>query len=594
MRVIGTAGHVDHGKSTLIQALTGIDPDRLREEKERGMTIDLGFAWLQLPSGQEVSMVDVPGHERFIKNMLAGVGGVDIALLVVAADEGVMPQTREHLAILDLLAVDAGAVAITKADLVDEEWLELVKAEVEECLVGTTLRGAPIIAVSSVTGAGLPALCGELDRLLATERHRRQTGWPRLPVDRVFTMPGFGTVVTGTLIDGEIRVGQEVEIVPQGRRARIRGLQAHRKRVDVMSAGGRAAVNLSGLSTDEIGRGDVVTAPGWLRPTRAVDVRLHVVRDAPRPLAHNARATFHTGAAEAMGRVSLLDHQELGAGETGWAQIRLDRAVAAVRGDAFVLRLPSPSVTIGGGVVIDEHAGRHRRFQERVFTRLDVLERGSPAEVLLQSLQGKEPAELEALAKRAARTVAEARSLVQTLVQHNVALVLDDPGSGARGRSSDDGRSEPSAGTAIPLTSRSLLISAAGWDRLVSSVRSDVAAYHGEHRLRRGMPREELRRRLGQDPRVYASVEREMLRRRELAEEGPFVRLVDFRVVLSPEENQRAEAVQRTLADAGVSPPSRTDLRALHRVSDELLQALVERGDLVEIGQELLYSRETY
>src|SRR6266704_1965665 len=237
MRVIGTAGHVDHGKSTLIEALTGIDPDRLREEKERGMTIDLGFAWLRLPSGQEVSIVDVPGHERFIHNVLAGVGGIDIALLVIAADESIMPQTREHLAILDLLGVESGAVAITKSDLVDEEWLELVKAETEENLAATTLAEAPMVPVSSLTGQGLDDLRQTLQELLTAERGRRVTGKPRLPVDRVFTMAGFGTVVTGTLVDGELRVGQEVELQPSGRRTRIRGLQSHRKKVETVPAG---------------------------------------------------------------------------------------------------------------------------------------------------------------------------------------------------------------------------------------------------------------------------------------------------------------------------------------------------------------------
>src|SRR6266498_3647437 len=264
MRVIGTAGHVDHGKSTLIQALTGIDPDRLQEEKERGMTIDLGFAWLRLPSGQEVSIVDVPGHERFIHNMLAGVGGIDIALLVVAADEGVMPQTREHVAILDLLGISSAAVALTKRDLVDDEWLELVTADVEDFLKGSALHGAPIVPCSAVTRDGLDQLLEVVQELLQHERTRPNTGRPRLPIDRVFTMTGFGTVVTGTLIDGELRVGQELEVEPTGRKTRVRGLQSHKRKAEVVPAGTRVAVNLSGLSTEAIERGHVLTSPGWL------------------------------------------------------------------------------------------------------------------------------------------------------------------------------------------------------------------------------------------------------------------------------------------------------------------------------------------
>ena len=573
MRVVGTAGHVDHGKSTLIRALTGIDPDRLREEKERGMTIDLGFAWLRLPSGQEVSIVDVPGHERFIKNMLAGVGGIDIALLVVAADEGVMPQTREHLAILDLLAIDAGVVAVTKRDLVDDDWLELVKAEVEETLAPTTLAAAPILAVSSTTGAGLPELLAELDLLLAAERRRRQTGWPRLPVDRVFTMSGFGTVVTGTLIDGELRLGQEAELQPSGRRARVRGLQSHRKRVDVAPAGTRVAVNLSGIGTDEVERGDVLTSPGWLTPTRALDVRLRVVADAPKPLAHNAQVTFHTGAAEALGRVALLEHQELAPGETGMAQVRLDRPVAAVKGDLFIVRLPSPSITVGGGAVVDDHPKRHRRFQERVLAQLAVLERGAPDEVLVQTLQAREPAELNELARRSARTVAEAESLVRGLVERGAVIALDGAG---------------------PLTPGTLLISAQGWDRVATTATADLGAYHRQRHLRRGMPREELRTRLNLDARGFARVERELLARGTVAGDGPFMRLPDYRVVLSTDDEALTERLGTALTGAGASPPSRAELRQQHGASDELMEALTDDGSLVAVGTDLVYLRGTY
>ena len=293
MRVIGTAGHVDHGKSTLVHALTGIDPDRLKEEKEREMTIDLGFAWLKLPSGREVSIVDVPGHEDFIKNMLAGAGGIDCALLVVAADEGVMPQTREHLAILDLLQVRDGVVALTKSDTIeDPEWLDLVQEEVREELAGTVLQDAKIVPVSAHTGFGLSELLEELDRLLQSPPPRQESGRPRLPIDRVFTIAGFGTVVTGTLIDGRLHNGQEVEILPRGLKARIRGLQTHKVKVELAIPPSRVAVNLTGVSKEQLRRGDVLTTPGWLRPTLLLDARLRLLKDAPRPLVHNATLTF--------------------------------------------------------------------------------------------------------------------------------------------------------------------------------------------------------------------------------------------------------------------------------------------------------------
>ncbi|HIN06720.1 MAG TPA: selenocysteine-specific translation elongation factor, partial [Dehalococcoidia bacterium] len=293
MYVIGTAGHVDHGKSTLVKALTDIDPDRLPEEKAREMTVDLGFAWMTLPSGREVSIVDVPGHERFIKNMLAGVGAIDLAMLIVAADESVMPQTREHLAILDILHIRRSLVVITKTDLVDEEMVELVKAEVEDALEGTSFQGCPMVGVSAYTGDGLDDLSSALDQILDNTEERADLGRPRLPVDRCFSITGFGTVVTGTLIDGVLAVGQEVELAGSGQRGRIRGLQSHKNKVDHTQPGVRLAVNISGLSRDDVERGDVLTNPGCLRPTRRLDAKIRMVKGAPHSLRHNQGVTFH-------------------------------------------------------------------------------------------------------------------------------------------------------------------------------------------------------------------------------------------------------------------------------------------------------------
>src|SRR6185312_7374766 len=321
MSCIGTAGHVDHGKSTLVTALTGIDPDRLAEEKARGMTIDLGFAWVTLPSGREASIVDVPGHESFIRNMLAGVGGIDVALLVIAADEGVMPQTEEHLAILDTLRVRSGVVALTKCDLVDEEWLALVREDIVERLSTTTLANSPIIVCSAVIRQGLPELLAALDAAVDAAPARRDLGRPRLPIDRVFNMTGFDAVVTGTLQEGGLRVGQEVEVQPGGLRARVRGLQAHRQTVDVGQPGGRLAVNLAGVARSDLRRGQIVTLPGMFQPTTALDVRLDVLPSAPRALEHNAEVELYLGAAEVPARVALLDQDELEPGASSWAQL---------------------------------------------------------------------------------------------------------------------------------------------------------------------------------------------------------------------------------------------------------------------------------
>jgi selenocysteine-specific elongation factor len=574
MRVIGTAGHVDHGKSTLIRALTGIDPDRLQEEKERGMTIDLGFAWLRLPNGQEVSIVDVPGHERFIHNMLAGVGGIDIALLVIAADEGVMPQTREHVAILDLLGISNGVVALTKRDLVDDEWLDLVQADVEEFLESTALRGAPIIPCSSTSGVGLDVLTEHLQVLLEKERSRPNSGRPRLPIDRVFTVAGFGTVVTGTLIDGELHLGEEVEVQPGKLRTRIRGLQSHRKKLEVVPAGTRTAVNLSGLAVEDLRRGQVLAAPGSLSPTRAVDARLRLIRDA-HPIKHNTEVSFHTGAAETLAKLSLLDRDELKAGEEAWVQIRLQDEVALARGDLFVLRLPSPSMTIGGGTIIEAHARRHRRRQPAVLEQLEVLAQGSPEDIILERLRAHEPSDVDGLVTRTGLAASDARSAISRLVEAHELLVLGATNGATR------------------IDGRAFVTTVGGWERLSARVNEVLSGFHQRYPLRRGLPKEELRTRLGAEPRLFVR-ELERLKADGVAtEDGPFVRLVSHAVTFSAEQEREIAVLLDVLREAGVSPPDRADLEAELHMSSELIDALIAQGRLVEVAADLVYERDT-
>jgi selenocysteine-specific elongation factor len=576
MRVVGTAGHVDHGKSTLIEALTGIDPDRLREEKERGMTIDLGFAWLKLPGGQEVSIVDVPGHERFIHNMLAGVGGIDIALLVVAADEGVMPQTREHLDILDLLAVPAGAIVITKTDLVDQDWLELVSVDVAEAVAGTVLEGAPIVPVSAVTRAGLDDLVKLLDQLLERERARPATGRPRLPIDRVFTVAGFGTVVTGTLLDGTLRVGQEVEIQPSGRRTRVRGLQSHRRKLEQATGGTRVAVNLGGVGTDDLVRGEVVTAPGMLQATRLIDVKLRVLERAPRPMAHNMALTFHTGAAETTAKASVLAGREIEPGQTGWVQLRLGADVALAKGDLFIVRTPSPSATIGGGTVVEPHARRHRRNQPRVLERLAALERGTPGEIVLHQLAVREPTDVQSLTTRAGLASDEIRAILTRLIETGEVVRL----SAARDLTAPLG---PTAYVATRL----------GWQILADSARTQLAEYHHAHRLRLGMPKEELRRRLGFDTRLFARVFDRLLAEGVVRERGPLLALPEHQVAFTDDEQRRVDWLLDVLRDANASPPGRRELEVHAGMVPEVTAALIERGELVELSDDLIYRRDT-
>ncbi len=388
MHVIGTAGHVDHGKSTLTQALTEINPDRLIEEQIREMTIDLGFAWLDLPNGERIGIVDVPGHRDFIENMLAGVGGIDAAILVIAADEGVMPQTREHLAILDLLSVPTGLIALTKIDLIsDPAWLDLIQLDIMEVVQGTVLDGKPIIPVSARTGEGLDHLIAALTDQLNQQPPRPDVGSPRLPIDRVFTVSGFGVVVTGTLSGGALTVGQDVEIQPSGIRARIRGLQSHEESLESIGPGQRAAVNLRGLEKSDVRRGDVLGLPGAWIPTTLVDAWLRYLPTAQRPLEHDDPVKLFVGAAEVTGYVRVLDVEAVQPGTESWIQIRLDQPIVAARGDRYILRRVSPPETIGGGILLDTAPGqRWKRFRPEVIERFKALREGDPLAVALVEL----------------------------------------------------------------------------------------------------------------------------------------------------------------------------------------------------------------
>jgi selenocysteine-specific elongation factor len=582
VHVIGTAGHVDHGKSTLVQALTGIDPDRLQEEKVRGMTIDLGFAWLKLPGGEEVSIVDVPGHERFIKNMLAGVGGIDLALLVIAADEGVMPQTREHLAIIDLLGIRAGVVALTKTDLVDADWLELVAADVQETLAGTTLAGAPLVACSAVTRAGLDELLRVLEARLAQTPPKRDIGRPRLAIDRAFTITGFGTVVTGTLVDGTLRVGQEVEIVPGGRRARIRGLQTHRQRVETARPGSRVAVNLAGVAVEELARGQVVTLPGWLRPAAALDVSLAAVAGLAHPVRHNATVTFHTGAAEVEAKLRLLDRDELKPGERGWAQLRLAAPLAVVKGDGFIIR--SPNATLGGGVVVDSRAQRHRRFDERTLDTLATLAQGASEEAIVTLIARLEPVDLATLARQTESGEAETHAVVQALVAAGRVRALSQPP--VSGAGPDSAHRPESAAMGIQPTT--LLYTAAGFERLWERARAALATYFREHPLRAGMPKEELRSRIGLPARAFAEVLAHWLAGRLLVESGALVAPPDRVVTLTPAQQREVDAYLRELARTPYAPTP------AHTPPPDLLAYLAETGRVVPVGEGVVFTAEAY
>jgi len=380
--ILGTAGHIDHGKTTLIKALTGIDTDRLKEEKARGISIELGFAHLTLPSGQQLGIVDVPGHERFVKNMLAGATGIDMVLLVVAADDSVMPQTEEHLAIVDLLGIKEGVVALTKADLVDEEWLPLVEDEIRKILANTGLKDAPIVAVSGKTGMGLDKLKETLDEIAQKIQPKRDKSPLRLPIDRVFSMAGAGTVVTGTMWSGEVKVDDKVHIYPAGKEARVRGIQVHGQRVDKAFAGQRTALNLVGIDKDDIVRGDVVLAPGFLSPSYMIDAKLKLLDSAPKELKNRARIRLHHGTSEVLGRIILTDREALIPGKTAFVQIRLESPIVPRYNDNFVIRSYSPIQTIGGGHILDSHPAKYKASSKGFAQRCQILSEGNPQAII--------------------------------------------------------------------------------------------------------------------------------------------------------------------------------------------------------------------
>ena len=565
MYVIGTAGHVDHVKSTLVKAMTDIDPDRFPEEKAREMTIDLGFAWMTLPSGRDVSIVDVPGHERFIKNMLAGVGAIDLALLIVAADESVMPQTREHLAILDILQITRGLVVITKTDLVDEELIELVKAEVEDTLRGTSFEGCPMIGVSAYTGEGINDLKSNIDIILNETDVRKDLGRPRLPIDRCFTISGFGTVVTGTLIDGTLTVGQEIELAGSGQRARVRGLQSHKTKVDATDPGVRLAVNLSGLSKNEVERGEILTIPGWLKPTRRLDARLRMVNNAPHPLKHNQGVTFHLFTSEASARIRLLDANGLVAGQEGWVQILLEEPLPVVKGDFFVIR--SSEDTLGGGQIVDPNPRRrYRRFDDDVVERMMTLDQGSGEDIIISVAEQWGPCDLTALSQRS--------NLPREEVSYRVAELTEDGHLISLGDFSNDGDA--------------VVYSAQGWAVIRSKITSALQLYHTQYPLRQGVPTQEIRSRLDLSQPVYQRALVKLVEEGVVVDERQSLRLPDHEISLTPKMDQEASEYLDSLRKNPYSPPSD------QKINPELLGVLVDQDKVVRVGDGVIFDAVVY
>ncbi len=572
--ILGTAGHIDHGKSALIKALTGIDPDRLKEEKLRGITIELGFADLTLPSGQLLGIVDVPGHERFVRHMVAGATGMDLVALVIAADEGVMPQTREHLEICQLLQVKRGLVVLTKADLVEEDWLELVEEEVREVIAGTFLEGAPIVRFSAVTGQGTDELLKTLAELAAQVPPKPVRGIFRLPIDRVFTIKGFGTVVTGTAISGHLKVGEAVSVYPAGFKARVRGLQVHGQAVEEALAGNRTAINLQGLEKEEVERGMVVAPSGVLLPSRRLDAFLEILPSAPRPLKHRQAVRLHTGTSERVALPLLLDADDLPPGASGYVQFFLREPLALKPGDRLVIRSFSPVFTWGGGVILHVNPHRHKRHQAAVLEHLGTLRNGSPEQVLRLYLlesgaAGRSRSELEALLPW---DPGELAGLLARLVKEGAAINYD------------------------PEKERYLFSETA--QELEKHIQDLLAAYHRKHPLKPGLSKEELRRHLPpqMEVRLFNHLLGGLGNRKQIAVEKDLVRLSTHKVTLAVDQEDLSNRLAALYRQGHFSPPTLKEAgAALNLAPDklkQLLTVLVNQGRLVKVKEDLYFHQE--
>jgi selenocysteine-specific elongation factor len=573
--VLGTAGHVDHGKTALIKALTGIDTDRLKEEKERGITIELGFASLTLPGGQTLGVVDVPGHERFIKHMVSGAAGIDLVILVIAADEGVMPQTKEHLQICSLLGLKHGLVALTKADMVDADWQDLVIDDIRTFLKGTFLEASPIVPVSALTGFGMPDLLDALHKTTAEITEKNDAGLFRLPIDRIFSIKGFGTVVTGTLVSGNIRTGEDVTILPPRITSRIRGMQVHNQSVSLAESGQRTAVNLQGIEKTMIARGDVLTRPGTLETTRRLDVYFDYLPVNEKKLKNRSIVRFHAGASEVMARISLLDRDDIAPGDKAFAQLFLASPAVVMAGDRFVIRSYSPVTTVGGGTVIDPLARKHKRYSDRIIQELDRLHHGDDLEQIATVIDRSAftGINLQGLVIRTGLPQTQVKKRLETLFSQKRAVLLD--------------REEIR------------VISDKVYQDLQEKLFSDIRSFHEKFPLQEGMSREELRTKVGSfvSPKLFNAVMRDLEKNGRVIIDRENLRLPDHRVNLRGEMEDLRQAITALYRKAGLTPPTLkevTETFAGQKSSvSSVLNVMLKEGSLIKINEDLYFDQET-
>ncbi len=572
MHIIGTAGHVDHGKSTLIAALTGVHPDRLKEEIDREMTIDLGFASMTLPGGAHIGIVDVPGHRDFIGNMLSGIGGIDAVLLVIAADEGVSAQTREHLDILNLLHIEKGILVLTKVDLVtDSEWLDLIEMDVREMVQATCLRDAPLVRVSAKTGSGLPTLLKTLQQLLQDLPPKPDIGRPRLPVDRVFTLKGFGTVVTGTLLDGSLSVGDSIVCLPTNKMGRIRGLQNHNRKLQRISPGYRTAININGIDHLEIERGNVIAHPGDYQPTNLIDVHFELLQTIPSALKHNTDVRLYLGASETFAKARLLGIEELLPGKTGFIQLKLLDQIVAARGDRFILRLPSPSQTLGGGIVLDPHPPKiHRRFTTGIISSLQKLLSGNKMDLLYQAVDSLGVTTLSAAIQRVAVNSQEGQQLAAELENQKELVFL----------------------TENPPTDKRLLTTSKNWQKFHDAILDILTNFHRENPYKAGYPREKLRNTTKLNLEQFDAILSKMAADGDIIQIGTIVAKRSHKVVLSDSEQEKADPILAQFRKNAFSPPDSNEV--VEKIGNNLMEGLIGSGQLIRVSEQILFTPESY
>jgi selenocysteine-specific elongation factor len=569
--ILGTAGHIDHGKTSLIKAITGTDTDRLKEEKERGITIELGFAALDLPGGQHLGIVDVPGHEKFVKNMVAGATGIDIVAMVIGADEGVMPQTREHMEICTLLGIRHGLIVMTKTDLVEEEWLELALEDIREFSQGTFLEDAPILPVSSVTGEGIPELISALDEIAGNIPQRPPSSLFRLPIDRVFTMKGFGTVITGTIVSGKINVGETIMVYPTEITSKVRGIQVHNQSAETAEAGMRTAINFQGLDKAAVQRGEVLSTPGALVASYMVDVSFHYLASNKKPLKNRTLIRFHTGTSEKMGYLILLDQEELPPGQTIVAQLRLDSAVAIVKDDRFVVRSYSPVRTIGGGQVINPIPQKHKRLRQDVVEELQQLTDDDPEAIISQHIQqaGFGGVSFSHLKIMTNLTDKQLDTALQHLLSQKTITQTDK-----------DNR---------------IFLHQTTFDKIIQSTAEYLGSYHSGNPLKAGMSKEELKSKFPQlsDPKVFNLILNQMIKSGQITQEENTVRLSDHRVSLGADQADIRKKMLDIYQKGGLQPPYFREVPGMLDAdpshTKEVLMLLVEEGHIVKTKDDLYF-----